>query len=78
MTVMVDGSVVPCTQDYNTEMLLGNANLQSLKEIWNSSIYDNFRKWHINGNFPKDYKCISRCDLNVVWDRLKEKEINVV
>lgn len=69
MTVMADGSVVPCTQDYNCEMTLGNANAQSLEEIWNSEAYDNFRKWHIYGNFPEGYKCPSRCDLKMVCDK---------
>ncbi|MDP3791586.1 MAG: SPASM domain-containing protein [Candidatus Omnitrophota bacterium] len=75
MTVMVDGSVVPCTQDYNCEMVLGNANSQTLKEIWNSVDYKNFRRWHINGDFPKDHKCYTRCDQKLICKRLK-KEIN--
>lgn len=73
MTIMADGSVVPCTQDYNNEMVFGNANSQSLKEIWNCRAYDHFRRWHITGNFPKDYKCVARCDQKLVCDRLKER-----
>lgn len=66
MTIMVDGSVVPCTQDYNCEMVFGNANSETLKEVWNNKAYESFRRWHINGNFPEGYKCPSRCDLKLV------------
>jgi len=74
LTIMADGSVVPCTQDYNCEMKLGDANIQPLAQIWNSQVYDDFRRWHIKGNFPKGYKCMSRCDLKLVCDRIKEKK----
>ncbi len=63
LTVMADGSVVPCTQDYNTEMVFGNTHKQTLEQIWNSDKYRQFRKWHINGDFPTGYKCRERCDL---------------
>ncbi|OGQ46294.1 MAG: hypothetical protein A3H42_04545 [Deltaproteobacteria bacterium RIFCSPLOWO2_02_FULL_46_8] len=68
-SIMVDGSVVPCTQDYNNEMVFGNANHQSLEEIWNNKAYDDFRKWHILGNFPSGHKCAERCDQKLLCDR---------
>ncbi len=71
MTVMADGSVVPCTQDYNCEMTLGNVNEESLSDIWNSKKYKDFRNWHITGNFPKGHKCLSRCDQKKVYSRLR-------
>lgn len=73
MTIMVDGSVVPCTQDYNAEMAFGNANSKPLEDIWNSQAYDEFRKRHIYGNFPKRYKCVSRCDQKLVFKRMEAK-----
>lgn len=63
LTVMADGSVVPCTQDYDAEMCMGNVNEQSLEEIWNSEKYAEFRRWHVTGEFPKGFKCAGRCDL---------------
>lgn len=77
MTIMADGSVVPCTQDYNCEMVFGNVRKRTLAEIWNSNAYAKFRRWHINGDFPKNYKCVARCDQTLICDRLKEKHVSV-
>lgn len=71
LTVMVDGTVVPCTQDYNCEMNFGNVKKSSLKEIWNSKQYQEFRMMHITGKFPKNYKCKERCDLKKVFNYLQ-------
>jgi radical SAM protein with 4Fe4S-binding SPASM domain len=68
-TVMVDGSVVPCTQDYNAEMILGDANTETLEAIWNGSKYDDLRRSHIYGGFSNGYKCSSRCDLKTVCEK---------
>jgi radical SAM protein with 4Fe4S-binding SPASM domain len=73
LTVMADGSVVPCTQDYNCEMVMGNAGKQSLEEIWNSDTYDRFRRWHIEQTDVAKYKCDKRCDIKRISERLKEK-----
>ncbi len=70
LTVMVDGSVAPCSQDYNCEISMGNANTESLEDIWNNAKFDQLRKWHIAGGFPGDYKCSERCDLKLLCDRL--------
>jgi len=76
LTVMAAGSVVPCTQDYDCEMVMGNVNEQSLDEIWNGEKYNKFRKLHILGDFPKDFKCSDRCDNTMVCDRLDGKSIS--
>ena len=73
MTVMADGSVVPCTQDYDCEMKFGNANEQSLEEIWNSKGYADFRMGHITGKFTTNVKCVDRCDQKLICDRLRQK-----
>lgn len=70
LTVMADGSVVPCTQDYNTEMTLGSAKEQSLADIWNGQEYARFRAGHIMGTFPSGHKCPDRCDQRLVCDRI--------
>jgi len=74
LTVMADGSVVPCTQDYNCEMVFGNIKERSLEDIWNSREYDSFRKWHIYGTFPKEHKCAMRCDIKCVFSRMGDKK----
>lgn len=70
LSVMVDGSVVPCTQDYNVEMVLGDARNEPLQAIWNSEKYRLLRRRHITGKFPKGFKCYGRCDWKMVCDRI--------
>ena len=71
LTVMADGSVVPCTQDYDCEMALGNVNTDSLESIWNGPKYKEFRHWHISGQFPEGFKCVNRCDIPKMFQKLK-------
>lgn len=72
MTVMADGSAVPCTQDYNCEMAMGNIQEQSLDEIWNGDAYKDFRHWHVTGDFPEGHKCSTRCDQVKLFERLRD------
>lgn len=72
LTVMADGSVVPCTQDYDAEMCMGNVNEQSLEEIWNGEKYREFRRWHATGEFPEGFKCAGRCDLKKMHSYIKK------
>lgn len=71
MTIMANGNVVPCTQDYDTEMTMGNVREQSLKEIWNGPKYQAFRRAHITGDFTFNTKCRDRCDLKKVYQYVK-------
>jgi radical SAM protein with 4Fe4S-binding SPASM domain len=73
LSVMVDGTVVPCTQDFNCEMAMGNVMNKSLEEIWNSEKYKDFRMMHVTGGFPERYRCKERCDLKKVADYLQGK-----
>jgi len=70
LTVMADGTVVPCTQDFDCEMSMGNARDSSLEDIWNSKQYEDFREAHITGRSLGNYKCKKRCDLRTVSDYL--------
>ncbi len=73
LTVMGNGEVVPCTQDYNAEMSLGNIREQTLEEIWNGEKYHKLREWHVTGQFPKGHKCKERCDQKKIYQYLSEK-----
>mgnify|MGYP000476915054 CR=1 FL=1 len=77
LTVMSNGEIVPCTQDYNAEMSFGNIKDKSLEDVWNSEEYAEFRKWHITGNYPKGNKCNERCDLKKVYQYLKKEFITI-
>lgn len=70
LTVMANGDVVPCMQDYNTELKLGNIHEQTLEEIWNGEAYRRFREYHVTGNFPPGHKCVSRCDQKKIYQYL--------
>lgn len=70
LSVMANGAVVPCTQDYNNEMVMGDAARQTLASIWNSTAYDAFQAAHITGKFPAGWKCADRCDQKMVCTRL--------
>jgi radical SAM protein with 4Fe4S-binding SPASM domain len=72
MSIMSNGNVVPCTQDYDTEMVFGNIKTDSLKDIWNNGKYTQFRQWHIDGKFPKGNKCNERCDIKKIYHFLKD------
>lgn len=72
MSIMKDGSVVPCCSDYNGEINLGNVNTNSLDEIWNGNEYNEFRKNFITNNLPKDSLC-NRCGFYKFYKKDKEE-----
>ena len=39
-----DGKVVPCCFDKDAQHVMGDLNKQSMKEIWNASVYNEFRR----------------------------------
>lgn len=73
-TVMAEGNVVPCTQISNNEIILGNVNKKNLKEIWNGKEYQDLRKMHITGNFPKGHKCLEKCDQVKLFEYLRKNK----
>lgn len=63
MTINSSGLAVACSEDFNGEIVLGDAKVQTLEEIWNSASYRNFRQSHFD--LTQD-KCVNRCDMKVV------------
>ena len=55
-TVHWNGSVCPCTYDYDERFVLGNLNRSSFREIWNGHAYRTFRD-RLRRNDPKNYFC---------------------
>ena len=72
LTVMADGSIVPCTQDFNNELTFGNINNNTLQEIWGSEAYKEFRRKHVVGVFEENFKCSDRCDQILICNYIKE------
>ena len=73
LTILADGTVVPCTQDINASWNFGNINKNTLEEIWNSKKYNNFRKLQLTKDIPNDFMCHSKCDLDIVTYFLNKK-----
>ena len=61
MTIKSDGEVHMCMEDYNNEIFLGNSNENTLSDIWNGSLYEQFRKDHFELN--PCIKCTQECDM---------------
>ena len=70
VSIMADGNVVPCTQISNHELVLGNINHNTLEEIWNGKKYQELRRMHISGKFPKGHKCNEKCDMKKIYQYL--------
>ena len=63
MTVKSDGEVVMCMEDYDNEIVLGNAYDDSLSDIWNGNKYNKFREDHFL--LTSKIKCTEECDMNL-------------
>lgn len=55
-----NGKVVPCCWDFNSEMILGDLNTQTISEVLEGESYLKIRNAHVTGKF-KDYLC-DKCD----------------
>jgi len=71
LTIKSNGEVAMCTEDYNNEIILGNANTESLYNIWNGQAYDNFRMKHFTKKSGDPcMMCTDHCDKKIVGDFL--------
>lgn len=66
VTVKSNGEIAMCMEDFNNEIILGDARVDSLKDIWNGDKYAKFRKDHVFGT--KGIKCTEQCDMKIVKD----------
>jgi radical SAM protein with 4Fe4S-binding SPASM domain len=64
MTIKSNGESVECVEDFNNEIILGDANTQTLKEIWNGEKYKRFRLDHFD--LTPGIKCTEQCDMQLV------------
>ena len=70
VSILYDGTVVPCPLDYDGILAMGNVKEQSLEEIWNSKKYLEFRRQHAEGSFPESHYC-NTCDLPLMGKKIK-------
>lgn len=64
MTVKSNAEVAMCMEDFNNEIILGNAEKNTLYDIWNGEEYKEFRMNHFNSK--QGMKCTEECDMRVV------------
>lgn len=64
MTIKSNGESVECVEDFNNEIILGDANTQSLAEIWNGEKYNRFRLDHFD--LTPGLKCTEQCDMKLI------------
>jgi len=68
MTIKSNGESVECVEDYNNEIVLGDAKKESLYEIWNGEKYRRFRQDHFD--LTPGIKCTERCDMTLIGNLL--------
>lgn len=64
MTVKSNGEVVMCMNDFNNEIILGDARKESLYDIWNGVKYREFRKDQFS--LRCGLQCIKQCDMKLI------------
>lgn len=50
MTIYWDGVIVPCCMYFNKDKIMGNLSENSIKEIWQNSLFERLREEHLNNN----------------------------
>lgn len=66
MTIKSNGEVAMCMEDFNNEIILGDAKKETLTDIWNGEKYKEFRKSHFYKS--KALKCHKECDMKIFWN----------
>ena len=69
VTVKSNGEVVMCMEDFNNEIILGDANTESLYDIWNGDRYRKLREDHFQ--MTPGIKCTEECDMKLIGHYLK-------
>jgi len=64
MTIKSNGESVQCVEDYNNEIILGDAKVDSLYDIWNGEKYQKFRLDHFD--LTPGIKCTEQCDMPLI------------
>jgi len=64
MTIKSNGEAVECVEDFNNEIILGDAHNESLQDIWNGEKYHRFRLDHFD--LSPGIKCTEQCDMQLI------------
>lgn len=66
LTVISDGTVVPCCRDYDASVRLGNIDDASIEDIWNGRLFTEFRRDHASGR--SNIKICGKCDYRALLE----------
>lgn len=69
MTIKSDGKVAMCMEDFNNDIILGDAKKETLYDIWNGEKYMKFRRDHFA--VAQGIKCSEECDMKMVGEYFK-------
>jgi MoaA/NifB/PqqE/SkfB family radical SAM enzyme len=64
MTIKSNGESCECVEDFNNEIILGDAKTESLYDIWNGEKYRRFRMDHFD--LTPGIKCTEQCDMQLI------------
>jgi MoaA/NifB/PqqE/SkfB family radical SAM enzyme len=68
MTIKSNGEAVECVEDFNNEIILGDAHIDSIADIWNGKKYLMFRNDHFD--LTPGLKCTEQCDMHLIGSLL--------
>jgi radical SAM protein with 4Fe4S-binding SPASM domain len=66
MTIKSNGKAAMCMEDFNNEIILGDASKETLYDIWNGDKYYAFRRDHID--LTRGIKCTEQCDMKLAGE----------
>lgn len=69
MTIKSNGEAAMCVEDFNNEIILGDAKKESLYDIWNGVKYAQFRRDQFD--LKKGIKCTAQCDMKLIGQLVK-------
>jgi MoaA/NifB/PqqE/SkfB family radical SAM enzyme len=64
MTIKSDGMAVQCVEDFNNEIILGDAKVEPMYDIWNNQAYRQLRMDHFD--LTPGIKCTEQCDMKLI------------
>jgi len=64
MTIKSNGESVQCVEDFDNEIILGDAKNESLYDIWNGEKYAKLRMDHFD--LTPGLKCTEQCDMKLI------------
>lgn len=68
MTIKSNGEAAMCMEDFDNEIILGDAKKELLYDIWNGAKYQKLRKDHFD--LTQSIKCDRRCDMKLIGNFL--------